>query len=165
MPANITDSNAFTSPIVAPVDGDAATAASVLAAIQGLANRTAYLDTVLSKFTTVAALGSSNADAAPLTRPNAILTSGGAGRGVILTAAQRDYCGFLFNASAQTIKLYPIVGETLQGLNNPGVTDPWVTAADEYPYDLTSYGLYFWFSTIATVVSTPAVKWAVRKIS
>lgn len=44
MPANITDVSAFTSPIVVPVDGDPRNAASVGTAIQGLANRTRFLD-------------------------------------------------------------------------------------------------------------------------
>ncbi len=43
MSVNITDSSTFTSPIVAPADGDAATAASVVVGMQGLANRTKYL--------------------------------------------------------------------------------------------------------------------------
>jgi hypothetical protein len=43
MPQNITDTSAFTSPVVAPVDGEAANAASLLAALQPLSNRTRYL--------------------------------------------------------------------------------------------------------------------------
>ena len=42
MPANVTDSSTFTSPIVVPTDGDTRNAASVLTAFQGLANRTKY---------------------------------------------------------------------------------------------------------------------------
>ena len=48
MPQNITDSNAFTTPIVAPADGDAGLASSVLTGFQGLANRTYYLQQLLS---------------------------------------------------------------------------------------------------------------------
>lgn len=44
MPQDVTDVSTFTSPIVAVADGDAATAADFLAATQGLANRTKYLD-------------------------------------------------------------------------------------------------------------------------
>lgn len=44
MPQNIIDVSTFTDPIVAPVDGDPAAAASVVTAIQGLANRTAWLE-------------------------------------------------------------------------------------------------------------------------
>src|SRR6185295_1478747 len=40
MSANIVDVDAFTSPVVAPTDGDALTAASVIQAIQPLSNRT-----------------------------------------------------------------------------------------------------------------------------
>lgn len=43
MPANVTDSSTFTSPIVVPTDGDTRNAASVLTAFQGLANRTKYV--------------------------------------------------------------------------------------------------------------------------
>lgn len=47
MPTNITDVNAFTSPIVAPSDGDDLTAASIAAAggvgLQGLSDRARYL--------------------------------------------------------------------------------------------------------------------------
>jgi hypothetical protein len=43
MPANVTDADAFTSPIVVPSAGEGVTAASVLAYVQGLANRTRYL--------------------------------------------------------------------------------------------------------------------------
>lgn len=49
MPQNITDVYAFTSPVVAPDDGDAATAASVLTGLQGLANRTKYLNDLTVK--------------------------------------------------------------------------------------------------------------------
>lgn len=49
MPVNITDVYAFTSPVVAPVDGDAATAASVNTAIQALSNRTKYLNDLTIK--------------------------------------------------------------------------------------------------------------------
>lgn len=41
MPGNLTDLNAFTSPITVPADGDAEAAASVITAFQALANRTA----------------------------------------------------------------------------------------------------------------------------
>lgn len=44
MPQNITDVNAFTSPIVAPADGDPEGASSVLSGFQALANRTAFLN-------------------------------------------------------------------------------------------------------------------------
>jgi len=44
MPANLADVSTFTSPIVVPVDGDNRNAASVTPALQGLANRTAYLN-------------------------------------------------------------------------------------------------------------------------
>lgn len=43
MPTNLTDSAAFTSPVVAPVDADPADAASVVTPLQALANRTRYL--------------------------------------------------------------------------------------------------------------------------
>jgi hypothetical protein len=43
MPNNLTDSNAFTSPIQAPADGDAVSAAIADLGHQGLANRTLYL--------------------------------------------------------------------------------------------------------------------------
>ena len=43
MPTNIADVQTFTSPIQVPADGDAANAASVATAFQGLSNRTAYL--------------------------------------------------------------------------------------------------------------------------
>jgi len=42
MPTNLVDSGTFTSPIVAPTDGDALNAASVVTGLQGLANRTYY---------------------------------------------------------------------------------------------------------------------------
>jgi hypothetical protein len=48
MPQNIADSLVFTSPIVAPADGDAETASSVLTGMQGLANRTALANNVLN---------------------------------------------------------------------------------------------------------------------
>src|SRR6266851_4334728 len=48
MPQNITDVIAYTSPIVAPQDGDAETAGSVLTGIQGLANRSVYLNNILN---------------------------------------------------------------------------------------------------------------------
>lgn len=44
MPQDITDVAVFTAPIVAPADGDPENAASVLTGLQGLANRTAYLN-------------------------------------------------------------------------------------------------------------------------
>jgi hypothetical protein len=40
MPQNLTDSDAFTSPVVAPADTDAANAASIVQGLQPLANRT-----------------------------------------------------------------------------------------------------------------------------
>lgn len=43
MPTNLVDSGTFTSPIVAPTDGDALNAASVVTGLQGLANRTRFL--------------------------------------------------------------------------------------------------------------------------
>lgn len=43
MPANLTDSNAFSGPVVAPADGDAANAASIVQGLQPLANRTYYV--------------------------------------------------------------------------------------------------------------------------
>lgn len=43
MSANLTDVDAFTSPVVVPSDGDPENAASVLAGFQPLANRTRYL--------------------------------------------------------------------------------------------------------------------------
>jgi hypothetical protein len=43
MPANLTDSNAFTSPVVVPADGDPANAASIVQTGQPLANRTYFL--------------------------------------------------------------------------------------------------------------------------
>lgn len=43
MPANLTDSNTFTDPIVVPTDGDALTGASNALEAQGLANRTRFL--------------------------------------------------------------------------------------------------------------------------
>lgn len=44
MPQNIIEVSSWTSPIVAPLDGDSATAASVVASIQGLTNRTKTLE-------------------------------------------------------------------------------------------------------------------------
>lgn len=43
MPANLTDSDAFTSPVVVPNDTEAANAASLIQGFQPLANRTYYL--------------------------------------------------------------------------------------------------------------------------
>lgn len=43
MPANLTDSNAFSGPVVAPADGDAANAASIVQGLQPLANRSYYV--------------------------------------------------------------------------------------------------------------------------
>lgn len=43
MPANLTDVDAFTSPVVVPVDADPANAASVVQGFQPLANRTFWL--------------------------------------------------------------------------------------------------------------------------
>lgn len=43
MPTNLTDSNAFTSPVVVPADGDPANAASITQLGQPVANRTFYL--------------------------------------------------------------------------------------------------------------------------
>lgn len=48
MPQNIIDVSTFTDPIVAPVDGDAAIGASVLAGFQGLTNRTRYIEDQLA---------------------------------------------------------------------------------------------------------------------
>jgi hypothetical protein len=45
MPTNITDTAAFTSPVVVPADGEGATSASLLLGLQPLANRTAFLKT------------------------------------------------------------------------------------------------------------------------
>jgi hypothetical protein len=44
MSANLVDVDAFTSPVVVPVDGDALTSASVIQGLQPLANRTANLN-------------------------------------------------------------------------------------------------------------------------
>jgi len=46
MPANLTDSNAFTSPVVVPNDTEAANAASLIQGFQPLANRTYYLQQI-----------------------------------------------------------------------------------------------------------------------
>lgn len=51
MPQNITDVVTYTAPIVAPASGDPETAASVVTAVQGLANRTAALAAVLGATT------------------------------------------------------------------------------------------------------------------
>jgi hypothetical protein len=49
MPQNITDVNAFTSPVTSVADGDGATGANFLLAPQALANRTYYLQQQLQK--------------------------------------------------------------------------------------------------------------------
>lgn len=43
MPTNITDSNTWTTPLVAPSDGDAVTGASIQTPVQGVGNRTEFL--------------------------------------------------------------------------------------------------------------------------
>jgi hypothetical protein len=48
MPTNITDVSTFTAPIVTVADGDAANAADVAVAVQGLANRTRALQGVVN---------------------------------------------------------------------------------------------------------------------
>jgi len=47
MPVNITDSDAFTSPVVAPADTEAANSASIIQGLQPLANRTYHHDLLL----------------------------------------------------------------------------------------------------------------------
>lgn len=63
MPQNLTDSSTFTTPVVAPTGGDVRNAASVVTALQALANRTKYLNDALILGATKA---KSYADAAAL---------------------------------------------------------------------------------------------------
>lgn len=48
MPTNLTDVDAFTSPVAIPTDGDTRNAASVLPAFQALADRTRYLNNLVN---------------------------------------------------------------------------------------------------------------------
>ncbi len=77
MPQNITDVSTFTSPIVAPADGDPENAASVVTAIQGLSNRTRSLlnGAGLPIYATVAALRATAA--APTTQLVAVVVGYG----------------------------------------------------------------------------------------
>lgn len=107
MPQNITDVSEFTSPIVAPADGDDRDASSVLGAFQALANRARLLYNILTvDGVTLFRLVQSTTDLKNLTSPAngqiALLYTGSTPRLFIFrggTALGSDEAGFAYNST------------------------------------------------------------------
>lgn len=169
MPQNITDVDAFTDPIEAPLDADAVAAGTFLDTPQGLANRTYWLKQRLTP-SLATALGTTRADAAALTNVNVILQSGGAARGVIFTTDLRGHSGRIWNPTGYALKLYPIVGETLLELKDVGVATPLPAVANDSPMTIPAYGVVDWASNVVgpggggTIPGSPAWTW-IAKVS
>ncbi len=65
---------------------------------------------------TVAAAGSTNADATPITTPGVLVTAGDATKGAILPALDAGKMVFVKNGAAAVLKIYPPAGAQINAL-------------------------------------------------
>lgn len=115
------------------------------------------------------AAGSSRSDAVAITDKETVLNASGANQGIIFTTALRGLNGTIWNGTGYSLKVYPVVGETLLNLLDVGVTTPYPVAANDSPVVLDPLSLYHWASNEVGpgggggIPGSPAWNWLIKK--
>jgi hypothetical protein len=94
---------------------------------------------------TVAAAGSTNADATAITTPSVLVTAGDATKGAILPALAAGQFVFLKNGAAAVLKIYPPSGA---GINALTVTTGAISLAS-------NVSAIFWYYSATQVYTIP----------